>query len=59
LEEHPEMTNTHKYYDMTGEEKQHFWMKKMHYMWFKMPKDRRQLYFKFGSNLRFVWYFMF
>lgn len=47
---HPAIRNTHKYYEMSPEEKQLFYMKKLNYMWTKMP-ERRQIYFKSHPNL--------
>jgi len=47
---HPKIQNTHKYYEMSPEEKQLYYMKKLHYMWHNIP-ERRQIYFKTHENL--------
>ena len=56
LVEYPEMGNTHKFYEMSPDEKQQFWFKKLHFIWTKLP-GKRKMYFTSNENLYFQWYF--
>jgi len=43
MEKHPILANTHEYFEMTVAEKQHWWFRKLNYIWFNMP-DKKKWY---------------
>lgn len=56
MEDHPQIRNTHKYYEMDRKEKQEAWMKKLNYMHNNLDK---QFYFQPSQNSRYLWHFSF
>lgn len=38
MKDHPQISNTHKYYEMDRQEKQESWMKKLNYMYNNLDK---------------------
>ena len=38
MDDHPQIRNTHKYYEMDSKEKQEVWMKKLNYMYNNLDK---------------------
>ena len=44
MREHPTLANSPDYYEMTPEEKQLMWFKKLNYIWFKMPEARKRYF---------------
>ena len=55
IENDDQMALTHKYYEMTREEIQLMWMKKINHIWFN--KDR-EFYFQKGSTNNFHWFYL-
>jgi hypothetical protein len=53
--EDPMMASDHKFYELTREEVQLNWMKKLNHIWFK--KDR-EFYFHKGKAGTYHWFFM-
>ena len=56
IENDSNLNLTHKFYEMTNEEKQQMWMKKLKYLWFKSPESRK-LYFQNGNYPQYGWAF--
>ena len=68
MDEHPELANTHKFYDMTRAEQQTHWLKKTnfayrHYSqeWFKAYKtgEFNWIYLQLGQGVTSMHYLMF
>ena len=55
IETDPKLALTHKYYEMTREEIQLMWMKKINHLWFN--KDR-EFYFHKGKHNNFHWFYL-
>ena len=56
IKHHPFIRNSHKYYEMTRQETQVMWMKKLKYIWDNLD---RKLYFDHDPNLKFKWFYLF
>ena len=56
MADHPAIGGTHKYHEMTREEKQLWWFQKLNYIWTKMPEARKRYFFG-TNNLRYKWYY--
>ena len=50
----PKLRLHHRYYEMTVEEKQMAWFKKMNHLYFKSPKNK-QMYFTNNTRANFFW----
>ena len=58
IETDPNLQLTHKYYEMSVQEKQEVWMKRLKYLYFKSP-EHRQMYFMQMPEPDFFWLFNF
>jgi len=56
LYKHPFLRNHQSYYEMSPEEKQLLCMKKLHYMWTKLPESRK-FYFTSPNTVKYLWFF--
>jgi len=54
--EDPELHLTHTYYEMTVEEKQKMWMKRINHLWFK-GEEYRKRYFFTRPTVDYFWMF--
>ena len=55
METDPELALTHEYYEMTREEIQLMWMKKLNHLYFKKDRD---FYFKTRHSVQFEWHLL-
>jgi len=55
--ENPALAASPQYYEMTTEEKQLSWFKKLNYIWTQMPEARKR-YFLMQPQLSFKWFYI-